>query len=164
MTADESEQQATRREAIRDRLEEQPIVMAGDVAGDLGVSRKTARRYLKDVETDTPSVKSTQCSGGRVWYVKSNSDGAGDIPTAGQVEYHLRELWSDSRPGRALIGGLTLTAAVALLSPLTLSLDSMGWQAAHERLHTLVHALSLLAWPMLIGPAITLRRRGRLLP
>jgi len=160
MTASGSEQQTIRREAVRKCLEEQPVVMAGDVADVLDTSSKTARRYLTEMENDISSVRSTSCSGGRVWYVESD-DG---IPPLGQVEHHLRELWSDSRHGRSLIVGLYLTAAVAILSTVSLSFDTAGWSHAHERLQTLVHVLSVCTWPMIVGPATVLQHRGRLIP
>jgi hypothetical protein len=160
MTAGESEQQDMRREAIRAYLEDQPVAMAGDVGDELDVSRKTARRYLKDMEADNDSVRSTRCSGGRVWFVESD----GDIPPLGQVEHHFRSLWSDSRHGRTLIVGLCLTAVVAALSTISLSFDTAGWYRAHERLQALVRVLSVCTWPMLIGPAAVLQHQGRLIP
>jgi len=161
MTADPDEQ-ALRRQAVREYLKDQPVVMAGDVAEQLDVSRKTARRYLRDMERERSAVRSRETSGGQVWYVEApRSDGG--VPPLGEVEWHIRETWLDSRPGRALLAGLGLAVCVLVLSTGALALESV-WPAGHRRLRATVRLLSVLAWPLLVGALYILRRRGDLTP
>jgi len=162
MTAAGPDERALRREAVRDHLEDHPVVMAGDVADELDVSRKTARRYLADLERERPPVRSRETSGGRVWFVEAaRSDGG--VPPLAEIEWHIRETWLDSRPGRALLGGLGLSGCVLVLSTAALGSETV-WPAAHDRLRTLALLFSVVAWPLLVGPLYVLRRRGDLTP
>jgi hypothetical protein len=162
MTAAGSDERVLRRQAVREHLEDQPVVMAGDVAGELDVSRKTARRYLKDIERQRPAVRSRETSGGRVWFVEAaRSDGG--VPPLAEVKWHIRETWLNSRPGRALLAGLGLGLCVLVLSTVALGFEAV-WPAAHDRLRTLALLLSVVAWPLLVGPLYVLWRRGQLTP
>jgi len=162
MTAVGPDERVLRRQAVRECLEDQPVVMAGDVAGELDVSRKTARRYLAELERERPAVRSRETSGGRVWYVEApRSDGG--VPPLAEIEWHIRETWLDARPGRALLAGLGLSVCVLVLSTGALALETV-WPAAHDRLRTLALLFSVVAWPLLVGPLYVLRRRGDLTP
>jgi len=162
MTADGPGERAPRRKAVREYLEDQPVVMAGDVAAELDVSRKTARRYLAELKRERPAVRSRETSGGRVWYVEAaRSDGG--VPPLAEIEWHIRETWLDARPGRALLAGLGLGGCVLVLSTAALGFEAV-WPPAHDRLRTLALLLSVVAWPLLVGPLFVLWRRGDLTP
>jgi hypothetical protein len=162
MTAAAPDERALRREAVREHLEDQPVVMAGDVAAELDVSRKTARRYLAELERERSAVRSRETSGGRVWYVEAaRSDGG--VPPLAEIEWHIRETWLDARPGRALLAGLGLSGCVLVFSTVALGFEAV-WPAGHRRLRTLALLLSVAAWPLLVGPLYVLWRQGQLTP
>jgi|APHM01.1.fsa_nt_gi DeoR-like helix-turn-helix domain. len=163
MTEGESDTSALRREGVRQLLDEHPVVMVGDAADELDVSAPTARRYLEELETANPAIESRDASGGRIWYLK-DAAADGGVPALGEVEHHFQELWSDRAAGRALICGLSLALIIMIVSTISLATDTAGWSTVHRRTETLVHLLSVIAWPMIAGPAWALWRAGELRP